>query len=160
MTITYDGDGNRITKTLGGLTTKYLVDTNSPTGYAQVLEELNGSTVTRKYTYGLSLIDENQNIGNTATINFYGFDGHGSVRQLTDRFGNVTDTYTYDAFGNLLTTTGSTPNNFKFTGEQFDPDSASTTTGQDTWMYGRTGSGAWIRILDTTECPRRCINTC
>jgi RHS repeat-associated protein len=44
------------------------------------------------------------------------------MRQLTDRNGAVTDTYTYEAFGNILTTTGSTPNNFKFAGEQFDPD--------------------------------------
>src|SRR5438045_7923990 len=95
---------------------------HNPTGYAQVLEELVSGVVSRKYTYGLSLIDENQLIGNTATVNFYGFDGHGSVRQLTDRFGAVSDTYTYDAFGNLLTATGTTPNNFKFDGEQFDPE--------------------------------------
>lgn len=122
ITIVYDGDGNRVSKTAGGTTTKYLVDTNSVTGYAQVLEELQSGTVTRKYTYGLSLISENQTIGSTQTVSFYGFDGHGSVRQLTDRFANVTDTYTYDAFGTILTTTGSTPNNFKFAGEQFDPD--------------------------------------
>jgi len=31
-------------------------------------------------------------------------------------------TYDYDAFGNLLHSTGSTPNNYLFAGEQFDPD--------------------------------------
>jgi RHS repeat-associated protein len=123
VTVVYDGDGNRVAKTAGGVTTKYLVDTNSVTGYAQVLEELNSSgAITRKYTYGLQLISENQLIGSTQTVNFYGYDGHGSVRQLTSSTGAVTDTYTYDAFGNILTTTGSTPNNFKFAGEQFDPD--------------------------------------
>ena len=34
----------------------------------------------------------------------------------------VTDTYEYDAFGNALVTTGSTPNEFLYRGEQFDPD--------------------------------------
>ena len=34
----------------------------------------------------------------------------------------VTDTYEYDAFGNALITTGSTPNNYLYRGEQFDPD--------------------------------------
>jgi RHS repeat-associated protein len=34
----------------------------------------------------------------------------------------VTDTYEYDAFGNALVTTGSTPNNYLYRGEQFDPD--------------------------------------
>jgi len=32
-----------------------------------------------------------------------------------------TDTYDYDAFGNLINSTGSTPNNCLFAGEQFDP---------------------------------------
>ena len=31
-------------------------------------------------------------------------------------------TYDYDAFGNLLHSTGTTPNNYLFAGEQFDPD--------------------------------------
>jgi len=44
----------------------------------------------------------------------------GSVRQLTSLTGAVTDTYSYDAFGNLLASTGSTPNNFLYRGEQYD----------------------------------------
>ena len=51
----------------------------------------------------------------------YGYDGHGSVRQLTNTAGAVTDTYDYDAFGNLINQTGSTPNNYLFAGEQYDP---------------------------------------
>jgi len=31
-------------------------------------------------------------------------------------------TYDYDAFGNLMHSTGTTPNNYLFAGEQFDPD--------------------------------------
>ncbi|MBI3661728.1 MAG: RHS repeat-associated core domain-containing protein [Acidobacteria bacterium] len=53
-------------------------------------------------------------------------DGHGSVRQLTDSAGAVTDTYTYDAFGNLIsrtfTGTSPTPNHYLYAGEQFDED--------------------------------------
>src|SRR5208283_3880269 len=51
----------------------------------------------------------------------YGYDGHGSVRQLTNSSGAVTDSYEYDAFGNLSNSTGSTPNNYLFAGEQYDP---------------------------------------
>src|SRR5437879_13806879 len=40
VTIVYDGDGNRVSETAGGVTTKYLVDTLNPTGYAQVMDEL------------------------------------------------------------------------------------------------------------------------
>ncbi|HEV3317829.1 MAG TPA: RHS repeat-associated core domain-containing protein [Candidatus Angelobacter sp.] len=38
-----------------------------------------------------------------------------------DATGAVTDTYDYDAFGNLISQTGTTPNNYLFAGEQFDP---------------------------------------
>ena len=42
MTIAYDCDGNRVAKTVGGVTTRYLVDDLNPTGYLQVLEEVVG----------------------------------------------------------------------------------------------------------------------
>ena len=129
VSIVYDGDGNRVSKTSGGLTTKYLVDTNNLTGYAQVVDELTNSTadpttfaVARTYTYGLDLISQTQPIAGVPATSYYGYDGHGSVRQLTDSSGTVTDTYTYDAFGNLLERTGTTPNLYMYAGEQFDPE--------------------------------------
>jgi RHS repeat-associated protein len=56
-----------------------------------------------------------------AFTRLYGYDGHGSVRQLTSSTGATTDTYDYDAFGNLVNSTGTTPNNYLFAGEQDDP---------------------------------------
>ena len=47
-------------------------------------------------------------------------DGLGSTRGLTNTDGIVTDTYTYDAFGNLIAQSGGTDNNYLFAGEQFD----------------------------------------
>jgi RHS repeat-associated protein len=120
VTIVYDGDGNRVSETVGGVTTNYLVDTVTPTGYAQVVDELQGGTVTRTYAYGLERINENQILNSAWTPSFYGYDGHGSVRQLTNSAGGVTDRYDYDAFGNLINQTGSTPNNYLFAGEQYD----------------------------------------
>jgi RHS repeat-associated protein len=117
VTIAYDGDGNRVSETVGGVTTNYLVDTQNPTGYAQVVDELQNNTVARTYSYGLERISEKQ----ASSTSFYGYDGHGSVRQLTNSAGTVTDSYDYDAFGNLVNSTGSTPNNYLFAGEQYDP---------------------------------------
>ena len=121
VTIVYDGDGNRVAETVGGVTTNYLVDTVNPTGYAQVVDELQNGTVTRTYGYGLERINENQILNSTWTPSFYGYDGHGSVRQLTNTAGAVTDSYDYDAFGNIVKQTGSTPNTYLFAGEQYDP---------------------------------------
>jgi len=46
----------------------------------------------------------------------YLYDGLGSTRQLLDASQNVTDTYTYEAFGNLKGSTGSTPNPYRYVG--------------------------------------------
>lgn len=116
VAVVYDGDGNRVAKTAAGVTTKYLVDDRNLTGYVQVLEELQGSTVQRVYTYGLNRISESQSSGTS----FYGYDGHGSVRLLTDSTGAVTDRYDYDAFGNIISQTGTTPNVYLYSGEQVD----------------------------------------
>jgi RHS repeat-associated protein len=97
------------------------VDTLAPTGYAQVIDELQSGTLTRTYSLGLERISEDQQISSAWTASFYGYDGHGSVRQLTNSAGAITDTYDYDAFGNLIDSTGSTPNNYLFAGEQHDP---------------------------------------
>ena len=118
----YDGDGNRVAKTVNNVTTRYLVDDLNPTGYPQVVEELVNNTVQRQYTYGLERISENQFVNSTWTPSFYGQDGSGSVRQLTNAADGVTDTYDYDAFGNKVNSTGTTPNNYLYRGEQYDPD--------------------------------------
>jgi RHS repeat-associated protein len=120
VTYLYDGDGNRVGKTVGASVTKYLVDTNNLTGYAQVADEVINGAVVRTYTYGHDLISQNQLIGGNWQVSFYGKDGHGSVRYLTSATGAITDTYDYDAFGNLIASTGSTPNERLFGGEQFD----------------------------------------
>jgi len=116
----YDGDGNRVSKTVGGVTTKYLVDTVNPTGYAQVVEEIVNGAVQREYVFGHDLISQRQLIGGNWTTSYFGYDGNGSVRFLTGASGAITDTYNYDAFGALVSSTGSTPNDYLFAGEQFD----------------------------------------
>jgi RHS repeat-associated protein len=121
VNIIYEGDGNRVSETVAGVTTKYLVDTQNPAGYAQVIDELVNGSVTRTYAYGLQRISQNQLIGGAWTPSFYGYDAHSNVRYLTNAASTVTDTYQYDAFGNLLRSTGSTPNNYRFSGEPFDP---------------------------------------
>ena len=122
VTLIYDGDGNRVAKTAIGVTTRYLVDDLNPTGYAQVVEEVVGTAVVRSYTYGYQRISQNQLISSTWTPSFYGYDDLGSARTLTDATGTVIDTYDYDAWGNEVNTTGSSPNAYLYRGEQYDAD--------------------------------------
>ncbi len=48
---------------------------------------------------------------------FYLFDALGSTRQLANSSGAVSDSYLFDAFGNLLDATGSSVNPFRFGGQ-------------------------------------------
>ena len=87
VTVVYDGDGNRVAETVGGVTTQYLVDTQNPTGYAQVMDELQSGAVSRTYIWGLQLISETQPINGTSTTSYYGFDGHGVHTPAVQRHG-------------------------------------------------------------------------
>jgi RHS repeat-associated protein len=132
VSIVYDGDGNRVAKTVNGVTTFYLVDDRNPTGYAQVLEEhvamsAQQPVMSRVYTYGLDLVSQDQLLedgqgGWAWSASFYGYDGHGNVRYLTDASDSITDTYDYDAFGTLIAQFGNTPNTYLYCGEQWDAD--------------------------------------
>jgi len=112
---TYDADGIRVSSVAGGSATDYLVDKNRQ--YAQVLEERNGGSSV-SYVHGDDLISRKQG----GEIRYYVYDGHGSVRHLTDADGTVTDSYIYDAFGNLKDHLGDSDNRYLYAGEQYDPD--------------------------------------
>jgi RHS repeat-associated protein len=47
-------------------------------------------------------------------------DGHSGVRGLTNSSGSLTDSYAYGAFGDLKNSSGTTANNYRYTGQQFD----------------------------------------
>ncbi len=111
----YDYAGNRTAKKSEGEYTKYLLDINGSLTYVLAEMDYNG-TEKCFYTLGADLISQERN-GRTYT---YLYDGHGSVVGLMSEDGSVTDTYTYDAFGNLLKSTGRTANNYRYCGEQFD----------------------------------------
>jgi RHS repeat-associated protein len=110
----YNVNGIRDSKTEGGVTTSYVVDSNRD--YAQVLEEIVDGLSTVTYSYGHDLVSQNRE----GDFRFYQYDGLGSTRGLSNSAGVVTDTYDYEAFGEVLNETGTTDNNYKFTGEQFD----------------------------------------
>jgi RHS repeat-associated protein len=122
VTLVYDCDGNRVAKTAGGVTTKYLVDDLNPTGYLQVLEELQSGVVQTRYVYGMAVVSQTRDVGVMPVTSYYGYDAHGSVAFLTDASGAITDTYDYDAWGNIVAQTGSTPNTRMYVGEDFDAD--------------------------------------
>ncbi len=120
LNIVYDADGNRISKMVGSTTTLYLVSAVNPTGYPQVVEEFTVSgtstTLSKVYTYGLSLISQRQG----STDYFFGTDGHGSTRFLTDGSGSIQNVFAYDAYGNLIASNSAPQTAYLYSGEQWD----------------------------------------
>jgi RHS repeat-associated protein len=112
----YDAAGRRVQQTVGSSITNYLWDEASTNG--DVVLETDGSGATQaSYVLGNDQVLAETRSGATS---YYLDDGQGSVRNLTDSSGAVTDSYTYDAFGNAQSSTGSTINPYRYTGQQFD----------------------------------------
>ncbi len=64
-------------------------------------------------TWGLGLISSNRE----GVKRYFHFDALGSTRALTDSSGNVTDTYEYNAFGVLESSTGTSVNPYRYVGQ-------------------------------------------
>ena len=98
LTFTYDADGNRITKTVNGVTTTHTyVD-------GRVTHETNGTdTIHYRYDTNGTLLSMNLN----GTEYYCLYNGQRDVIGLYNANGNVVVEYTYDAWGKPLTTTGS-----------------------------------------------------
>jgi RHS repeat-associated protein len=106
-------------------TAKHLVDRHdSQKQQANLNPSTNsGSQMVRRFVYGTQgPISMSQLINGQWITSYFIYDGEGNVRTLTDPNGNVTDTFDYDSFGNLINRTGNTPNARLYHGQEYDPD--------------------------------------
>lgn len=124
ITYTYDALGQRKTKTVNGVTTRYV--TAPIFGMSHVLMELDGNNgIQRTYLYG-----GNQQLGEEPVAADRAADRYllqgGSVGNIThavNRAGVIENEYGYDAFGmrtNVTTTGAST--RYGYTGEHYDEE--------------------------------------
>lgn len=79
--------------------TTYTYNTNCK--LSQLLSKIANGIIT-KYVYGLGLIGEEID----STFKIYHFDLRGSTVAITDASGNITDTFKYDTYGNVILRTG------------------------------------------------------
>jgi len=122
----YNCQGIRVTKIEdpdgAPVVTEYLVDAYNHTGYAQTFEETTGASTTA-YIIGDDVLAQATGTGET-DIEYLLYDGHGSTRQMADDGGQITDAFSYDAYGVMLGGNPQTPaaTNLLYAGEQFDTD--------------------------------------
>jgi RHS repeat-associated protein len=108
-TYVYKPDGLRYNKATNGTTTTHIWDG------ANIAAELTGSTVTT-YVRGINLITKG------GGSQYYSFNAHGDVVQLTNSSGTVTKDYRYDAFGVEVDPQSTDTNPWRYCGEYWDKE--------------------------------------
>ena len=109
--------GRRVSKTVNGVVTIYLLDGD------EEIAEYAGTAVSHRYITGPRIDDRIAHaLGSaitTPTKTYYHTNHQGSVMAMTDNAGNVTESMSYDEYGNGTPSTGE---QFGYTGRRFDPE--------------------------------------
>ena len=106
---TYNVEDVRVRNLCGESETTYAYNTNGR--LSQLLVKTTDGVIT-KYVYGIGLIGEET----SGSFKTYHFDYRGSTAAITDINGNVTDTFEYDTYGNLVSRTGTSAVIFLYNG--------------------------------------------
>ena len=110
----YLPNGLRYRKSNASNFDRYVWDRNG-----NIIAEMNGEgNLTNKYVRGNKLISKDGN-------EYFGYDGHGSVVNISDESGKSIKSYDYDAFGVELNKDANDTNLFRYCGEQYDNETDS-----------------------------------
>jgi RHS repeat-associated protein len=115
-TFRYDPFGRRIQKSGPLGTTNYLYD-----GMNSVEEVDSSGNILARYARTKN-VDEPLSELRSGTTSYYQQDGLGSVTSLSNSAGALSNTYTYDNYGRVISSTGSLTNPFQYTGREFDSE--------------------------------------
>ncbi|MFT8889680.1 MAG: glycoside hydrolase domain-containing protein [Ethanoligenens sp.] len=107
----YDANDNRVSATTSGQKLQYVYE-NVAAKLSQLLVHTAADGSETTYIYGLGLIGHQDSSGYST----YHYDYRGSTVALTNTSGTVTDRFTYGAYGEILTHTGSSDTLFQYNG--------------------------------------------
>jgi len=124
ITYDYDALGRRLSKVVGGTGTYYLLD-----GDEEIAEYDASNNVLRRYITGPAIDDRIARVEGSGLSNptkyYYHTNHQGSVIDMTDNVGNITQQLAYDEYG-LLTSkqppASTTGEQFRYTGRRFDQE--------------------------------------
>ena len=118
-TYRYNAQGYRSEKNTEGKIIRYLYEVD------KVVLETDGSNNQTAYqAYGTNLLYRSvaEEAGAGAESYYYLYNAHGDVTGLIDAIGNIAATYDYDAFGTIISETGTANNTVKYAGYQYDKE--------------------------------------
>ena len=111
----YDAEGVRRSKTTGDTTVIFISDTTGELSHTLAETDREGNA-TAVYTRADTLISQTR--GDVTST--YLYDGHGGVRGMLNANGRFSDTYRYNAYGELMANKADTENHYLYTGEYYD----------------------------------------
>ncbi len=114
-TMVYEPDGLRVKLEESTGTKKFIWDDQNYLAEADENDEINVVYTNEPNYYG-NLVSQYRKSGAVWSPSYYHYEALGSTRELTDNTEAITDTYLYDAWGNVINSSGSTKNPFQFTG--------------------------------------------
>ncbi|WP_446681764.1 RHS repeat domain-containing protein [Cohnella nanjingensis] len=115
-TYSYYGDGQRASKNVNGQLTRYVYLNG------HIIEELDANgNVKARNIWGNELLFRKDYAANKG--GYYSYNGHGDVVKITDAAGTAINTYDYDIWGNVLSSSEGMSNSFKYSGEVYDDES-------------------------------------
>jgi len=115
----YDADGKRTSKGDSEGYTEFIYQGPNMLALMQERDESENTVV--QYTSGLGLENMRRDTGSgmaSGDSSFFHYDALGSTQELTDENETVTDTYRYNAWGQILTRTGTTTNPHTYVGKE------------------------------------------
>ncbi|MCS6863198.1 MAG: hypothetical protein NZT92_23065, partial [Abditibacteriales bacterium] len=109
-TFTTNADGQRVTASDSAGHRRFIYDGTN----LLAEQDIASGNLIAAYDYGVGgLVRQVRGAG----ARYYQFDGLGSTRQLTDASQAVTDAVSYEAWGNVLSSSGATVNPYEFVGQ-------------------------------------------
>jgi RHS repeat-associated protein len=114
----YNADGIRNRESSNGQVTSWVIDSNR--GYAQTLEAYSGNQLRTIWIYGDTLLAQTNVVAGRLVELELHTDAMGSVRQVSDSSGAISDSFEYDAYGVELAHMGSSEIDHRYRGEQLD----------------------------------------
>ena len=117
----YNGDGLLYERLENGVTTRYYYDEQGDLFREGIVQADGSLQLTARYIYG------GQGAGPIArddiqsdVVLYYVNNGHGDVTGVVDGVGNIVNQYTYDIWGNPLSTSELQETPFRYSGEYWD----------------------------------------
>jgi RHS repeat-associated protein len=108
----YDGDGNLVKSVVNGTTTYY-----PSTAYQEEVSSTGSSKFFKYYSLGGQKIAMRTISGSDNTLNWLVNDHLGSTNVTTDDQGNLKSEIRYTPFGEVRSTNGTTPTDYRYTGQ-------------------------------------------